>query len=67
LWHKLLMIEDDLTENTQLPDGLIKQISERKPMTARHAYGRRAFTYICRVLPVMAGNSYLNRPGFTGE
>lgn len=55
---KLLMIEDDLTENTRLPDGLIKQISERKPMTARHPYGRRAFTYICRALPVMVGNSY---------
>jgi len=55
---KSLLIDDDMTENTELPDGLIKAISEKKPRTARHAYGRRAFTFICRSMPVMAGNSY---------
>lgn len=55
---KYLLIDDDMAENTVLSDGLIKAISERKLQTARHAYGRRAFTFISRAMPVMVGNNY---------
>lgn len=55
---KLMLVDDDLAEDTILDDGLLKKMSEAKEMSARHAYGRRKFNFICRALPVMAGNSY---------
>lgn len=55
---KLIFIDDDMAEDTVLPDGLLKKISEGKTMSARHAYGRRKFNFVNCALPIMAGNSY---------
>lgn len=55
---KLLFVDDDLTEGVVLDDGLLKQISEHKRLSARRAYGRLKQDFICRALPVMAGNSF---------
>ncbi len=55
---KLIFIDDDMAEDTVLPDGLLKKMSETKRMSARHAYGRRKFNFVNRALPIMAGNSY---------
>jgi putative DNA primase/helicase len=58
LTSKLLFIDDDIAINTQLNDGLLKKISEDKEMSARHAYGKRKQNFVCRALPIMAGNNY---------
>jgi len=58
LLGKLLFVDDDLTEGVVLNDGLLKQISEEKRLSARRAYGRCKQDFICRTLPVMAGNSF---------
>jgi putative DNA primase/helicase len=55
---KLLFVDDDLSENVVLDDGLLKKLSESKPMSARHAYGRRKFNFQSSVMVVMAGNTY---------
>ena len=55
---KLLFIDDDLAEDVELPDGLLKKISEAKELSARHPYGRRKFHFRCLALPILAGNSY---------
>ena len=55
---KLAFIDDDITEGTKLDDGLIKKISENKPLSARRAYGSKKVNFICRALPIMAGNSF---------
>ena len=60
LQDKLLFIDDDLTENLKLNDGLLKKISEQKTISARRAHGRHKVSFTCRALPVMAGNSYPN-------
>ncbi len=58
LQGKLVFIDDDVCEGTVLDDGLIKKISEAKTVSARRAYGREKVTFICRAIPVIAGNSY---------
>lgn len=58
LQGKLLFIDDDMSANTHLDDGLLKAISEAKEMSARQAYGERHFKFRCLALPVMAGNHY---------
>ena len=58
LAEKLIFIDDDMAEDVVLADGLLKKLSETKEMSARHAYGRQKFNFTCRVLPIMAGNSY---------
>lgn len=55
---KLLFADEDITEGVVLDDGLLKKISEHKLLSARRAYGRRKQNFICRALPVMAGNSF---------
>lgn len=54
---KLAFIDDDITEGTRLDDGLIKKISEKKTLSARRAHGRKKVNFVCRALPIMAGNS----------
>lgn len=54
---KLLFIDDDMSEDTRLADGLLKKISEAKEISARHVY-KRKFKFKCLALPIMAGNTY---------
>jgi putative DNA primase/helicase len=58
LHGKLLFIDDDMGATTHLDDGLLKAISEAKEMSARHAYGKRSFKFLCLALPIMAGNHF---------
>lgn len=58
LQGKLAFIDDDVSEGTVLDDGLIKKISEGKTVSARRAYGHDKITFICRAMPVIAGNTY---------
>ena len=55
---KLVFVDDDMAEDLVLADGLLKKLSETKEMSARNPYGRQKFNFTCRVLPIMAGNSY---------
>jgi putative DNA primase/helicase len=54
---RLVFIDDDLREGVTLDDGLLKLIAEAKPLTARRAYGRRAFTFRSIALPILATNN----------
>jgi len=58
LQGKLAFIDDDVSEGTVLDDGLIKKISEGKTVSARRAFGHDKVTFICRAMPIIAGNSY---------
>lgn len=58
LQGKLAFIDDDVSEGTVLDDGLIKKISEGKTVSARRAYGHDKVTFVCRALPIIAGNTY---------
>lgn len=58
LQGKLAFIDDDVSEGTVLDDGLIKKISESKTVSARRAYGREKVTFVCRAIPIIAGNNY---------
>nr|WP_321461064.1 DUF5906 domain-containing protein [uncultured Cohaesibacter sp.] len=53
---KKLLLDDDVTEDLMLDDGLIKKLSEEKFMSARRPYGHQKKTFISFALPVMAGN-----------
>ena len=55
---KLVFIDDDLSENVKLDDGLLKKISEGKEISARHAYGRRKIAFRSLALPVLVGNNF---------
>lgn len=54
---RLMFVDDDLKEGVTLDDGLLKLIAEAKPLTARRAYGRRAFTFRSIALPILATNN----------
>jgi P4 family phage/plasmid primase-like protien len=54
---KLLLVDDDVDANTRLPDGWLKKISERKPITGQLKF-KDTFTFICSALPVMLANNW---------
>lgn len=54
---KLVYCDDDVDHNTVLPDGILKQYSEAKYSSGRHAYGRINEFVVC-VLPIMLCNEY---------
>jgi hypothetical protein len=54
---KLIFYEDDMEHNTVLPDGALKQYSEAKYTSGRHAYGRIDEFVVC-VLPIMLCNPW---------
>ena len=56
---RLLLLDDDVSTGTKLPDGLLKKISERKPMTGEYKYGG-TFEFVSVVLPVMLCNNFPN-------
>ncbi len=58
LHGKLLFIDDDIETEIMLADGMLKNISEAKMMSARHPYGRKKFSFKCVALPVLIGNHY---------
>ena len=54
---KLLLVDDDVDAGTRLPDGWLKKISERKPITGQQKF-KDSFTFICSALPVMLANNW---------
>lgn len=54
---KLIYYEDDIAHGTVLPDGALKQYSEAKYTSGRHAYGRIDEFVVC-VLPIMLCNPW---------
>lgn len=55
---KLVMIDDDIKMDTIIPDGLLKKISETKPLSARQPYGKQSITFLNTAMPIMVGNHY---------
>ena len=53
---KLALVDDDATHDYQLPDGLLKKISEKKPLTAEEKY-QKPVTFICQVVVIILTNS----------
>lgn len=53
---KLLLVDDDVKKGAKLPDGLIKQISERKLITAE-TKGKDPFEFIIRAFVMLLCNS----------
>ena len=53
---KLAVIDDDATDNYQLPDGFLKKIAEEKPLTAEEKF-KSPVTFICQVVPIILSNS----------
>jgi P4 family phage/plasmid primase-like protien len=56
---RLLLLDEDVATGTKLPDGLMKKISERKPMTGEYKYGA-SFQFVSVALPVLLCNNYPN-------
>ena len=56
---KLLFLDDDVTSNTRLPDGILKKISERKLLTGQLKF-KDNFEFLCCSLPILLCNHYPN-------
>jgi putative DNA primase/helicase len=54
---KLMYLDDDVDTGTRLPDGLLKKISEDKPITTEIKYGNH-FTFMSTVVPVLLVNNF---------
>lgn len=54
---KLMMLEDDFKEGAQLPDGMIKKLSESKLLTANPKFGH-SFDFANRATPVVLSNHW---------
>lgn len=50
-------IDDDVKMSARLDDGLLKTIAQDQVLTARRAYGRRAFSFRVTATPILAMNS----------
>lgn len=57
LLGRLLMVDDDVESHTKLPDGLLKQISERKRVSVE-LKGKTPFDATLTVVPVLLANGY---------
>lgn len=60
LHGKLLFCDDDLKVGITLDDGMIKKISEKKLISARHPYGKKKFNFWNLAFPMIASNDYPN-------
>ena len=52
---KLLLVDDDVSTGTVLPDGFLKKTSERKAMTGQHKF-KDQFNFVSCCLPVLLAN-----------
>lgn len=57
LLGKLLMVDDDVDAGVKLPDGILKQISERKRVSIEFK-GRTAFDAVLNCAPVLLCNNF---------
>ena len=56
LLGKLLFIDDDVKAGARLPDGVLKMISEEKPVTGEPKYGK-PFSFVVRAVPMLLCNN----------
>jgi putative DNA primase/helicase len=54
---KLVYLDDDVDTGTKLPDGLLKKISEDKPVTTE-LKGKDHFTFMSTVVPILLVNNF---------
>lgn len=54
---RLLLGDDDFSKDDELPDGLIKKISEEKPMRAELKFGALV-AFLARTLPLICANHW---------
>lgn len=54
---KLILLDDDVTTGTKLPDGFLKTISERKQMTGEMKF-KPCFSFVATCLPILLANNY---------
>ena len=57
LLGKLLWVDDDLDANTLLPDGLLKKVSEQKPLSGAFKF-KDEITFMCVVVVLMLANNW---------
>jgi P4 family phage/plasmid primase-like protien len=56
LAEKLMLVDDDVTIGTRLPDGELKKISEEKVLSGERKFGQ-TFNFTCLAAPVLLCNS----------
>lgn len=54
---KMIMVDDDMEKNTKLPDGLLKELSERKPLTANKKF-KDDFQFVSYAAVLMCTNHW---------
>ena len=54
---KLMLLDDDVTSGTVLPDGFLKSVSERKVMSGSRKF-KDTFEFTATIVPVMLANDY---------
>lgn len=54
---KLVLVDDDMSHEYLLPDGLLKKIAEEKPLTAEMKF-KDNFSFVSQVVPWLLGNSW---------
>ena len=57
LVNKQVLVDDDVDHEYLLPDGLMKKIAEKKPLTAEGKF-QKAYTFVAQVVPWLLGNSW---------
>lgn len=53
---KLLLVDDDMRSGAKLPDGMLKKLSEGKPLTGE-LKGKDAFSFFNRAVPMLLANN----------
>lgn len=56
---KLLAVDDDMNKGTKLPDGRIKELSERKDMTANQKF-KDAYNFVSNIAVLICTNHFPN-------
>lgn len=54
---KLILLDEDVDTGTKLPDGFLKKISERKPLTGELKF-KPSFSFVATCVPVLLANNY---------
>lgn len=58
LLGRLVVIDDDLRKNTQLPDDFLKKATENKSLSVETKWGKAPLDFVVTSMVIMAGNHY---------
>lgn len=61
---KIMYVDDDVAKGTKLPDGILKKVSEEKPITVEKK-NKDAFEMVAYAAPVMCSNHTLHTSDLT--